>query len=1071
MNTSYNFRIKRWDKIIKAHCVSFICTLLVTLVLTGAAYGQQEITVTGQVTDENNDPLPGATIAIEGTDQGTSTDMDGMYMIDVAEDAVLVFSFVGYESQRIAVGGRNEINVRLEIVTGSLEEMVVVGYGEESRRRLTTSVSKVSGELVENIPVSDLSEGLKGKISGTRIYNRSGMPGEEPIIEIRGGSSINRSNAPLILVDGIERPLSDINSKDIQDVTVLKDAASTSIYGSRASNGVILVTTKRGGWNETPIFTYGFNNGFQERAQSYDLMNAEEYVRFSRENVHPNHPNYENYINRNGFSASGGNNENSIYSTRYLQPGENVPEGWKSIQDPIDPSRTLIFTDTDFEDVMFSRAFWQNHDLSVSGGTGGIRYRASLGYADDEGIALQSGWERISARANTDIRINEDITFSGDLDYTESDTELFGNQVITIYRGAYATPPTQKPRHEDGTPTRGFNAASPNPLFFDYINVNDNVETNFSVGGKLNWGINNKLNLTIDGRRYRYFQERSEFERANFFSSERSARFRTWRRNRTHFDAHIRYSDNVGEHSFSLMSGLSYMDTSFLTSDVEAFGASTDKIRTLNASSEISNASTNITEEVLIGSFGRINYDYDEKYLLSASFRADGSSRFAEDNRWGFFPGFSFAWIISEESFLEENRTISLLKLRSSLGFTGNNSVGLFDAFGIYRADQFYGGNAGIRPSQMPNQDLRWESTRQLDIGLDVGLINDRIVIAADYFDKLTDDLLFTVPLPNTTGYNNIIQNVGQVRFNGFDLEITTRNIETGNFSWSSSLSLGYVQNKVEKLPDNGRDRNRIGGFVDANGDEFGGIAEGEPLARIYGHKASHIIETQEQLDNACFDELSPGWSPEDGSRQTGRKKIGDIEWLDRDGNCRITTNDRFNLGNELPHTTGGLTNSFRYKNWSLDIAVDWAIGHTIVDMAYNMNFLGSFQNNYQMSRELLSSWQEPGDDTKWPKWQPINFQLDSNYMPQRTNSLFAYKADYLAIREIKFGHDLSENIVNRFGLKGLNLYASIYNLHYFTNVKGISPERGSTDTRRQDSANNGFPMVRKVIFGLQLSF
>lgn len=523
----------------------------------------------------------------------------------------------------------------------------------------------------------------------------------------------------------------------------------------------------------------------------------------------------------------------------------------------------------------------------------------------------------------------------------------------------------------------------------------------------------------------------------------------------------------MGGHSLSAMIGFSYMYTDHLRSDIQASGASSDKVTTINAAPDLIHSSTNITEEALLGAFGRVMYDYDEKYLFSATFRADGSSRFAEENRWGFFPGGSAAWVISEEPLIQRINAISLLKLRASYGLTGNNSVGLYDAYGVYNLSQSYAGNAGIRATTMPNQSLQWETTRQLDVGLDLGLFNDRIVLGTDYFHKLTDDLLFTVPLPNTTGFNNIIQNVGQVKYEGFEVEVTSTNVQTDRFSWTSDLTLGYVQNEVVKLPDNGVEKNRIGGWVDVNGNRFGGIAEGEPLARIYAPKVSHIIQTPEQLENAHYDESSSGWSPDDGSFVTGRKNLGDYDWVDRDGDGRITDADKFNVGNAIPHTTGGLTNTFQYNKWSLNIVFDWAIGHSIMDRAYLWTFLGNFQNNFAMSRELLdNSWQEPGDtNVKYARWQPVEHQLNNNF---RNSDMFVYKADYLAVREITLGYDFSPNLAQRIGAQNINVYASANNLHYFTRVKGVSPEFGTSNTR---GSNKGYPMVRKVTFGLEIAF
>lgn len=1046
-----------------------VMTLLMVIVFSGASLAQQQIDISGQVTDNLNEPLPGASVVVEGTTIGTSTDSEGQFEITAEETATLVFSYIGFKTQRIPVEGRSRIDVTLVESELFMDEIVYIGYGSTSRRKLSTSISTVGGERVDGIPISNIGEGLKGQIGGVRIYDRSGVPGQEPIIRIRGGSSINRSNEPLILVDGVERSFSDLNPNDIAEITVLKDAASTAIYGSRASNGVVLITTKRGERDQAPTITFESNTGYQENIQQRDLMNAREFLQFTRERLHENHPSFNQFMFGDNHAMSSGNTEISMYTTRYLQPGEEVPEGWHSMTDLYDPSRTLIFQDYDYQDIMFQRGLWQNHNLTVAGGTDNIKYRANLGYADDQGIALSSGWSRLSARANTDIQVRSNVTVSGDFSFSQSDTELFGHQRNAFARGTYRTPNVQRPYWDDGTPTPGHNRTSPNPLWHDYINENDNVERYFDVGGKINWIIGGNIHVNLDARRHVYNQERAEFERANMFRGDRRARFRTWNRNRTQLDADITHYVQRGNHSFSSMAGMSYNHTDLLRSDAQARGAVSDKIFTLNVAPEFTGISTEITEEALLGYFGRITYDYNDKYLLTGVFRADGSSRFAPENRWGYFPGGSAAWVVSEESFMEGFNTLSFLKLRSSYGLTGNNSVGLYDAFGVYRLDQPYAGNAGIRVSSMPNMDLQWESTRQLDVGLDFGLYDDRIVVAGDVFNKLTEQLLFTVPLPNSSGFNNIVQNVGQVRYRGYEIEIATVNVETSNFSWTTNFNWAYVQNEVVRLPDNDLEGNRIGGFIDANGNAFGGIAEGEPLGRIYGYKVDYIIETQDQADNAHFDERSPGWDPRDGTFEAGRKKIGDYEWVDRDGDNAITEADQFKLGNEIPNTTGGLANNFKYRNWSFNLVLDWALGHSIQDRAYQWSWMGVFNQNMNIPREAYNAWEQPGDDTKWAKFTSADNKLSKNY--DRVSDVFNYKADYLAVREITIGYDFSPEFTRRFGAAGLHVYTSVNNLHYFTAVEGLTPERGTANTRSQDNNNQGYPMARRVTFGAKLSF
>ncbi|MEX0598224.1 MAG: SusC/RagA family TonB-linked outer membrane protein, partial [Candidatus Paceibacterota bacterium] len=689
-----------------------------------------------------------------------------------------------------------------------------------------------------------------------------------------------------------ESDLSNINPKDIASIQVLKDAASASIYGSRASNGVILVSTKEGTRGE-PSVTFETDLGFNETTNTYDYLNAEQYINLVRPAVAELAGTIRNNRSRwnfqDGFAFSSGNTESSIYTTRYLQPGEEIPAGWKTMQDPNDPSRTLIFQDNDFKDLLFNRKFWQNSYLNVEGGNENVVYSVGLGFTDDRGAVEGTGFSRFNIRTNLKTFISDKLTSTTNIRFSRSDVDKFDSQVNRIARGL-STPPTKRVYWPDGSPVPGFNATSTHPIFWNYIEDSSNIIDNLSLTQSLAVNFSENLFANITGYYSIANEEFNVSQKANIFNTSRPARSELNRSMQSSVNGRLTHNIQFSEsHNLTTMVGFDFLYIDEQDLRAAARGGPTDIITTLNARPDLLDAYSFNREESLFGMFGRLSYDYKSKYLVSFSSRRDGSSRFSEENRWGLFPSVSAGWILTEENFIQNVDFLNFFKIRASFGQTGNNDVGLFTAGGQFDPTFQYNGNPGIRVVEMPNPNLGWEETTQLDIGLDLGLMNNRIEITADWFDKRTNKLLFNVTLPNTTGISSAAKNVGSVKYSGVEFNITTQNIQGSNFDWTSNFTFSYVDNEVLKLPDNGRTKNRIGGFVVPNGEDFGGIAEGESLFGIYGLKMSHIIDNQKQADNAHFDNFSNGFDPRDGSFQLGRKVPGDYEWVDRNGDGVIS--------------------------------------------------------------------------------------------------------------------------------------------------------------------------------------
>lgn len=1048
-----------------------LLTLLTCMITSITLVWAQELSVTGVVRDNTGETLPGVSVVVKGSAYGTVTNIDGIYELNVTSGTALVFSYVGYQSLEVQVSDATEINVILNPSTVGLDELVVVGYGTQSRRTITSAITKVGGEVLQNVPVNTIGEGLKGKISGTRIYSNNNTPGEDATIRIRGGSSINKSNEPLILVDGVERSFSGINPNDIESIEVLKDASSTAIYGSRASNGVVLITTKKGSLSLAPSITFEANMALQEAGMLYNFMNARDYLNIVRPAVAVG-PNAR-YNSMDGYSASSGNTPTSIYSSRYLGEGETVPAGYHSMPDPLDPTKTLIFQDNNFQDEIYKQAVWQNYYVGLDGGNEDVRYNVSLGYTDDAGVAIATGYDRLNLRSNIDVNINKYLSLVAGMDFSRANSQEYPNQMNVISRGL-ATPPTQKKYNEDGTPTKGYNATSPNPLWYAYHNDQSREDKRLSAYGKLTYRIFDDLKIESQLSTYNHHYKSDSFQRANEFNGLRPASSSFGELGRDKLEIYATYIKGIEDHSFSLMGGHSYQKDNNQSLAASVDGASSDKVPTLTAGPNKKDATSSFTQDVTIGYFGRLTYDFKKKYLLSATFRQDASSRFAKGKQWGFFPGASAGWIVSDETFMQGIRNLDNLKLRVSYGQTGNNAIGLYDAYGRYSTNAKYDGYAGIVASTMPNMDLTWETSTQLDLGLDLSLFNNRVFLAADYFDKRTENLLFSKELPNTTGFSSVQTNIGEVKFYGFDLEIGSTNIRTNNFEWTSKLTWSFVKNKVLKLPDNGRDKNRIGGITLADGTAFGGTAEGESLYSYYGYVVDYILETEQQAADAMYDNSAKGYLPTDGKKVAGRKHVGDYEWKNRPGSQTrngedyIDSQDQFLLGYTVPHSTGGLNNNFSFKNFSVNIFVDWALGHSINNNSEMRYFMNTFANNYTLIDKVKQTWKQPGDNTKYARFT-ANDPDDGNANFSRTSNIFNYKGDYLSIREISVQYNLPFSKISKLGMQSMAITLAGNNLHYFTAVDGVSPEVGASTTYNAGYYN--YPPIRKYSVGVKVTF
>lgn len=1049
-----------------------IIAAIMVAVPVGMANAQETVSVSGVVIDSKGLPVMNAGILIKGTSHGVTTDLDGKFSIRVSKNETLQFVSMGYATKELAVANMHSpVTVVLESEAINLDEVVFVGYGEFSRRKITASISKVDGETIHDTPISNPLEGLKGKVAGLNIVQTNNTPGGSFSMKIRGGSSITNSNEPLVYIDGVERSMSTVDPNDIASIDVLKDAASTAIYGARGSNGVILITTNRGNYNRAPEITFEAALAYQEPETLRKFLDAEDYINILRPAVSVSPNASWNYTS--GYSVSSANSGSSIYSTRYYNSGDVLPEGWKTMADPLDQTKTLMFCDTDWQSIMFRPSMWQNYRVGINGGSRDVRYNAGLSYVDDEGIGLATGYKRFNFKNSADVKINKKLTASIGANFQRTSSEAYANQRDAISRGLSAVP-TQITYYDDGTPAVGYNATSETPLYYTYYTDNTDIGTNLSLDGSLKWQVFKDLVANVSGSYYDVESKTSSFERSNHYSQARATDSYWSKTNRIKADAYAQYEHTfAGRHNFNAMLGYSYQKRYYENLEGTGTGSSTDKITTLNAASETTSSSL-ISEDAQLGFFTRLNYDYAGKYLLTGVARYDASSKFVKKNRWGFFPGMSAGWVVSEEDFLKDVSWLSYLKTRVSYGQTGNNGIGVNDALGKYTASYIYDGNAAIRATTMANEDLKWETTTQLDLGIELGLWDNRVYFSGDYYDKMTKNMLFDTSLPNTSAFSSVTTNLATVRFWGWEFELTTKNIQLPDFSWETKLTFSYDRNVVVKLPDNGLEGNRTSTseypmYSNGDGTYFGGLAEGEPLYRFYGYVAKGIFQTADEAANAPYDQLARGYDHTTGTTVKGRKFAGDYNWADRNGDGIITKNqDIFCLGVTEAPVHGGISNTLSWKNLSLDVDLDYALGNSICDISYARYFYATFSTNYALAEAVKECWKEEGDETRYAKfWANDSGAGQDNF--NRTSNIFTYKGDYLCIRQISISYAIPEKITKMIGSKGLTVGIGGNNLYYFTAVKGISPEIGTSST--YSTSYNNYPPTRRISFSVKLTF
>ena len=1045
-----------------------------------ASFAQTTGKISGKIVDEKNEVLPGVNIQVKGTTTGASTDAQGNYSVNAPVGASLIFSFIGYQSQEIAAGNSSVINVTLKADIAVLQEVLVVGYGTQSRETVTTSISKLDNKVLENVPYANAASALQGTISGVRVQSTSGQPGAAPRVIVRGGTSINNPNgaSPLYIIDGVIRTdMNDINSDDIASMQVLKDAASTAIYGARGSNGVVIITTKTGKSGQTRI-NYSYDLTTSKPGKLWELANARDYLTLNRLGVF-GAAKFGNNSSRltlpMGYGTGNDLTNNTAFTTQYLTPANQykLNEGWESMPDPADPSKTLIFQDTDFQSLMYQTGISQNHNLSVTGGTDKASFNAGVGYMTADGTVITTKYNRLSFNLNGDIKVKENLSVFSRVMFSKSvQNTPYGSTAVTFYRNA-GLAPTAKYKFEDGTLAPGTNNGIGNPEYQMNTRVADNSNEKLTMALGANWQILPGLsfepqvslyNVTGDG----YTFQPGYWNGPLAYVDSRVATANNSRWRQTQADGVFSYTKTfLKDHNFDARAGISYFSRMSSTLSASGRGASTDLIPTLNASGEATAVSSSISDQAILGYFGSANYNYQLKYLLSVNMRYDGASNLGESHKWGFFPGVSVGWNMHKEDFWNGiSRSVSQLKLRGSYGVNGNISgLGDFTAQGAYGVGAKYGGAAAIQNTVIPNKDLKWEQSKTFDIGADFGFLDNRITMILDYYRRETSNLLTSLPLPQSTGFGSVLTNLGSLENRGFEIELGARVLSANSpLQWNVAFNASKTKNKILKLPYNGIPNNRVGGILiwdDATQDYAwkGGLQEGIRLGEMYDRQQVGIYATDEAASKGPVASYIVGAD----KTQFG----GDVEYYDADKNGIIDSRDKRYMGNSYPLWTGGLSNNLTYKGFNLYVRMDYTTGHTIFNWG-RMFLDGNLYSDGNLTQRMVErSWKKQGDITDMPRSYWGGERTQRNVFDGVTtsgNSTYMESGNFLAIREVTLSYSVPSKILNKLKIASLRFNVTANNIHYFTKYLGLNPEEGGQDDGR-------YAMPKNIIFGANLSF
>jgi TonB-linked SusC/RagA family outer membrane protein len=997
---------------------------------------QQNKKVSGVVYDTNGDPAIGANVIVKGTTNGTITDMDGKYTLEVPANAILQISYIGYNTQEIPVGNKTTINVNLKEDTQALDEVVVVAYGTQKARSVTGAMSKLDASELSDMPVSQIGEKLQGKFSGVQINQANGEPNGGLVIRVRGAASINGGNEPLVVIDGFPTTsgLASISPDEIENITVLKDAASASLYGSRAANGVILVTTKsaKGVSAGKPRIDFSAYFGIDKVSNQGrpDLMNAQEFAQFKKEY-------YEDQALYEGYTGG-------------------VPECYQNPQ--------AVGKGTDWFDVLLQDAITQNYNLGLSAAGEKFKSAVNINYNAKEGVILNTYSNRFAARANNVYEASDRVSFglnvSGSYIIGQLTDGLGGGR--NIIGSAMLMDPQLKYKNDDGT----YPIAYTQPGMFAnanyYLVLTQRQNPSKTLRGTVNAYTDIKI---IDGLKYR-LSANADLEnnsRSNWIPSTanggmfsappqpakgsyHTSNYVNWLLENT-----LTYNKTIAnDHNLDILVGYTTQKNTQENARIDASDYPDDELPWFGTA--ITRTGNSDADKwgswAMISYLGRLNYDYKEKYILSVAFRRDGCSRFGSNAKFANFPSVSVGWIASDEPFMEKYDKVSHLKLRGSYGLVGNYNIGNYTylaSIGSYNYVTDGSITAGRALSRIGNNELTWETTKQMDFGVDLGLFNDRVFLVYDYYRKYTDGLLYQINIPYSSGFSDIQSNIGEFHFWGHEISLETKNM-VGAFKWNTKINVSIDRNKAAKL---GTNDTPIGG--NQNQEDYNRTAVGKPLGMFYGYIYDGVFMTEAEYEAG----------PKHASSMVGTVRMKDLN-----GDNKIDMDDRTFIGNPNPDFTFGITNEFSWRDFDASLLLTGSVGNDIIDgtLEWTENIDGVFNVLKGVANRWRSS-ENPGDG------QVPRTRTGTTELFRYNNSRWVSNGSYLRVKNLTIGYTVP--IKKNPYVKGLRVYASGQNLLTWTGYKGMNPEvssRGASGLY-QGVDITAYPVARTFSLGVNVKF
>jgi TonB-linked SusC/RagA family outer membrane protein len=1117
------------EKNLSPHKPKLLMIFVLALLLPFIARTQATM-ISGKVTDSTGAGLENVSVRVKGTATGTTTAADGSFAIGLrSANAVLVFSRIGYTPQEVSAGSQTTINITLATEKEELTDVVVVGYMQQSKTRVSAAVGRLNAEELTNNPNPNPVQALQGKVAGVSVPITQGQPGIGATnIIIRGGTKPNAygsglgtnggsqigssdGNSPLVVIDGVFRSLNDIDPEDIESFQVMKDAASTAIYGARAANGVIVIKTKRGK-NGKSVINFTHRSTWETQARDYDYLNAEEYLRLARITV----ANTADPIDKNNLLYNGGFSAGTRVYTKPGDYGKNIyltalydnilqvegqdyvdnllKKGWKVMDDPVNPGTKLLYADNQYQDMLWQTGLSNNENLSISGGTDKSDYLLSLGYADQKGIFVGTRYQRYNALGNFGFRASDKLRFDFIINYQNVQPKYVDNYQNDLVRGVRITPLIRIFK-DNGDPTPGELYTVRNRFHtLKYDDMRTKTER-FVARLAADYTIIPRLHFR-PSISYVSNDYTELFMRKKTPAEEIQPPQQRWKDDYTNnsrqlmIDAVLQYDFSVAEdHNISVLGGVNYTRNTNHVKDMGSQRATNDYVYTIeeptttviNGSvfSNVLDFATRLGEERSASMFGQFTYDYQLKYLLSGSLRYDGFSNFAPENKFAYFPGLSAGWNVDRENWWRST-IINALKLRASWGATGLQTLSITDTYGNY-SPATYAQNAGILRGNLSNPNLKWESTYTTDLAVDISFLNNRFNLTVDYYNKVTKDRLTTKPLPSEAPFSSIVYNNGELRNRGVEVELGAKIIRSKSFGWTTNISFAYNRMVITDLPDNGRVKNRQGGSIvwDAANKkemEVGGFAEGERPYGIWAYRVLGVFATDEEAaewNSRIKDNLA---SPQG---QILGKHGGDFIFDDVNNDGVIDSKDQVFMGYRTPDIMGGIQNTLTYKQFSLRINADYALGHIISNgaLARSMGQGRAFNEGAPSQALGDDVWKNQGDaGKKYARFSFADFDFGQrNYLrsaPQGNNhgygsdvSVLYEKGDFIALREVTLRYNFSKDIIAKFRLQGVSVFASIYNVGFLTRYSGLNPEIYS------GFDPGGYPRPRQYSVGANVKF